>query len=126
MNHAPRISIRTRFDASAKDCWVWVIKRASPDTFEMSFDDSTFTYDIKDLVEIVSLIATDHVRRHRGGEHVIIESNLGFTPFETKGRDLQKHLQHTLKLFQSVINIDYPPKITNDYADTVMVRDDFM
>lgn len=117
MNHLPRISVRNRFDSSQNDCWIWTLKRISEETFESSFDGVTYTYGLSDLPLVVDLIATDHVRRHRANETLIIESNLGFTPYETKGKDLHKDIKHTLSLFQAVNKIDHPPKMTNDYAE---------
>lgn len=117
MNHQPRITVRNRYDSSQNDCWTWTLKRGSDRTFESSFDAVTYTYGMDDLSVIVDLIATDHVKRHRANETLIIESNLGFTPYETKGKDLHKDIKHTLILFRAVKKIDHPPRIQSDYTE---------
>lgn len=116
MDYPPSIIIRNRFDPSQNSCWIWKVTRLDETKFETTFDGTTYVYALSDLYDIIGLIATDHVKRHKEKDIFIIESNLGFSPYECSGKDLQKHLMHSLKLFSAVIKIEHPPKIQTDYA----------
>ena len=116
MDFPPSILIRNRFDPSQNACWIWKISRIDQNKFETSFDGTNYIYKMNDLFEIINLIATDHVKRHREKDVFIIESNLGFSPFECSGKDLHRHLLHSLTLFAAVLKIEHPPKIQSDYA----------
>lgn len=115
MDYQPNLTVRTRFNTAQNDCWVWIIKRLNDDQFEMKFDGCTYVYPMEKLSEIVTLIAQDHVRRHYSHENFLIESNLGFAPWESKGDQLHKHLSHSLFLFANVIKISHPPIIKRDH-----------
>ena len=116
MDHMPSIVIRNRLDISHGDCWTWTIRRIDSSKFETSFDGTTYTYPITEIFRVVELIAVDHIKRHRERELFLIESNLGFSPYECSGKDLHRHVIHTLELFTTVIKIDHPPKLQIHYA----------
>ena len=100
------IQITNYIDISAGGAWKWSIEKIDENIFLTSFDDMTYTYPLSSLDEIINLIAFDHVKRHRPDDDMIIESNLGFTRYECKGKEVHKHIKDSLILFKAVRSIE--------------------
>ena len=97
------VEVRHIEDAPPSQNWIWRIWKSRFSTsFNMEFDGHIYTYPLADAATVTSLICTDHVRRHRDKQPLLITSNLGFTDYLTSGAHLAKDLAHTVQLFQSV------------------------
>lgn len=118
MDHLPSVTIAIRYGEYNEKLWKWTITRRKvvQDGVDMTFDDRTYTYDMANLDGACHLIATDHVSRHWKNHQCTITSNLGFSPYDCKCRDLHKHLRHTLKLFKTVQSITAPADINLSYV----------
>ena len=98
--------------------WILKIDRRKNmlEGFDVTFDGQTYNYDIELVNEICCLIAKDHIARHWKNELFVISSTLGFSPYSCKGRDVHKHLKHTLHLFKNVKTIKGAPDINFGYV----------
>ena len=117
MDYLPAVTVTVQYGEQKEKTWDWTItRRASGEDFDTTFDDRTYRYDLKDVYAISLLVSKDHVSRHWKNELCTISSNLGFSPYRCKSRDLHKHLKHTLHLFENVKSITGPPELDEQHV----------
>lgn len=111
----PSIYVGQLSEADNTEIWRWTIEKIDENNFVTKFDDVAYVYPLESIEEVICLIATDHVRRHRADENMVIDSNVGFTTFECKGRDVHKHIKHSIILLKYVMKIEKHSKLYIDY-----------